>query len=526
MSKWAETGLACPCGISSDAFSKDHEGNGFCFSGNCKRPFFKREYLEKLENGDTKESDYMITSGVRAEAFAHRGISKSYFEKFGVLTKFDSNDEPVDVAFFYPNGSIEVRNFHEKKFRTVGNIVPGLYGKNVFDKGSKRVITITEGKYDCISVSQMLREETAAVSVRNAGVARTDCLADWEYINSFEKIVINFDSDEPGQNAARAVAGLFDFKKVFCLKLEKAKDANAYLQADMVGDYCQAWRGVKRYTPDSILSTMSEFKKALEEKAGEKIADYPFEGLQNKLHGMHQGEVVLWKAEEGVGKTELFRAVENHVLKTTKHSIGLIHLEESNGITLRGMAGYFAEKPFLSPQMPASNDEVLGVLQEISKDDSRFMLHSSFDVEDEDAFIDNIRFMVVAGQCKVVFLDHISWLATGSDESKQEDERRKLDRIIQRLKLLAEELDFCLNVISHVNDDGKTRGSRYISKAANTVIFLSRNKTSTDEQERIKTHFLIEKARLIGAEEGPAGFAIYNKEKLMLLDPLKDFENG
>lgn len=467
----------------------------------------------------------MILTATKAEPFAHRGISVNSFKKYGVLTKFNQ-EEPVDTAFFYPNGSIEVRNFHEKRFRTVGDIQPGLYGKNVFDKGSKRVITITEGKYDCISVYQMLSTETAAVSVKNAATAKADCLADWEYINSFEKIVINFDSDEAGQAAAKKVVSLFDFKKVFNLKLEKGKDANDYLQKDMVKEYCDAWRGVKRYTPDSILSTRSEFKRALEEKAGEKLADYPFEGLQAKLHGMHQGEVVLWKAEEGVGKTEVFRAVENHILKTTKHSIGLIHLEESNGVTLRGMAGYFSEKPVLSPMAPVSNDEVLKILEEISGENfNRFMLHSSFDLEDEDAFIDNIRFMVVSGECKVVFLDHISWLATGS-EDKQEDERRKLDRVIQRLKLLAEELDFCLNVISHVNDDGKTRGSRYISKAANTVIFLTRNKTSADEEERLRTHFLIEKARLIGAEEGPAGFAVYNKEKLMLQDPLKDFENG
>lgn len=467
-----------------------------------------------------------VTAGIKAEPFPHRGISLNSFKKYGVLTKLNKDNEPIDTAFFYPNGSIEVRSFHEKKFRHVGTVAAGVYGKNVFDKGSKRVITITEGKYDCISVYQMLGNETAAVSVRSSSSAKADCLADWEYINSFEKIVINFDSDKPGQEAAKKVVSLFDFKKVFNLSLEKGKDANDYLQKDMVKEYCDAWRGVKRYTPDSILSTMSEFKKALEEKAGEKLADYPFEGLQAKLHGMHQGEVVLWKAEEGVGKTEVFRALENHILKTTKHPIGLIHLEESNGVTLRGMAGYFSEKPVLSPLAPASNEEVLSILKEISGEDSnRFMLHSSFDLEDEDAFIDNMRFMVVSGECKLLFFDHISWLATGS-EDRQEDERRKLDRVIQRLKLLAEELDFCLHVISHVNDDGKTRGSRYISKASNTVIFLSRNKTSADEEERVKIYFLIEKARLIGAEEGPAGHAIYNKEKLMLQDPLKDFENG
>lgn len=306
---------------------------------------------------------------------------------------------------------------------------------------------------------------------------------------------------------------------MFNLVLEKHKDANAYLEAEEGRDYYNAWRSVRRYTPDSLLSTLADFKKALSEKSGVKLADYPFTTLQEKLHGMHEGEVIIIKAEEGVGKSEVFRAFENHVLKTTGHTIGIIHLEESNGTTLRAMAGYFSESPVLSPDMPASDDDVLDILENITgSDGDRFILHSSFNVEDEDAFTDNIRFMVAAGGCRIIFFDHISWLATGS-EDKQDDERRRLDRISQKLKLMAEELNFCLIMISHVNDDGKTRGSRYITKVANTVINLSRDKTSADNLERLKTKFLIEKARMIGAKEGPGGYAIYDEELLMLRDP-------
>jgi KaiC/GvpD/RAD55 family RecA-like ATPase len=238
------------------------------------------------------------------------------------------------------------------------------------------------------------------------------------------------------------------------------------------------------------------------------------------LFGMHRSEVVVVKAPEGVGKTEFFRAVENHVLKTTKHPIGLIHLEEDNGTTLRGMAGYFSEQRVLDPENPVEDEEVLKILQDIVGDDeNRFTLHSSFDVEDEDAFLDNVRFMVAACGAQVVFFDHISWLATGATD-KGDDERKRLDRISQRLKLLAKELGFCLIMISHVNDDGLTRGSRNISKVANTVISLKRDKINPDQNERLKTYMLVEKARLIGSKEGPAGFAIYNEEKLMLVDPV------
>lgn len=508
---WAKTQQPCPCGKSSDAYSIDTNGNGFCFSGTCGGKFFKNSKEEEID-----------TSKYTVEFMAQRGINKSTMEKYNIHTKLYEGT-PIETAFYYPNGAIKIRNYVEKKFRTKDDMsTPQLFGSNVFDKGSKRVITITEGEFDAPSVYQMIGGETAAVSVRSSSSAKKDCTAMYDYINSFEKIIINFDSDQPGQDAAKKVASLFDFKKVFNLCLEKGKDANEYLQKGLTKEYYDAWRGVKRYTPDNLLSTMSEFKKALQETREERLIKYPFEILQNKLHGIHRGEVVVIKAPEGVGKTEVFRAIENQVLKTSKHIMGLIHLEEDNGTTLRGLAGYFAEKPVLHPEMPAPNDEVIKILESItgSEDNSRFILHSSFDVEDEDAFIDNMRFMVAACGASLIFLDHISWLATGS-EDKTEDERKRLDRISQRMKLLAKELGFALIMISHVNDDGKTRGSRNITKVANTVISLDRDKTSEDELERLKTKFLIEKARLIGAKEGPAGYAVYDEENLMLVDSMK-----
>lgn len=376
-----------------------------------------------------------------------------------------------------------------------------------------------------MSAYQIIGSETAAVSVRNAATAKSDCTREYDYINSFDKIVINFDNDDPGQDAAKKVASLFDFKKVYNLCLEKGKDANEYLDNEMSQEYYQAWKGVKRYTPDNLLTTMSEFKKALSEQREEKLVNYPFQGLQSKLYGIHEGEVVIVKGEEGLGKTELLRAIENQVFKTTAHNIGIIHLEESNSTTLRAMTGYFTGTPVMSPEMPAPDEYVLKVLEEIvGANEDRFILHSSFDVEDEDRFIDNIRFMVSAHSCKLVFFDHISWLATGS-EDKDGDERKKLDRISQRLKLLAKELKFALIMISHVNDNGQTRGSRNITKVANTVIHLSRNKLTDDETERNKLNFMIEKARLPGAKEGPGGYAVYDTEKLMLIDPeLKSLE--
>lgn len=454
------------------------------------------------------------------EAYPHRGLNVKTLDTYGTKTKMYEGS-PLETAFFYPNGSIKARSFTGKRFRTIGDMKNAhLFGRNVFDRASKRVITITEGEYDAMSVFQMVGNESAAVSVRSSVTAKLDCKEEYEYINSFEKIVINFDNDEAGQEAAKKVASLFDFKKVFNLSLSRGKDANYYLENSLVDEYCKAWRGVKRYTPDNILSTWGDFAKALGEKREQRIGTYPFEQLQSMLHGLHRGEVVVIKGDEGIGKTELFRAIEDHLLATTKAPIGILHLEEDNGTTLRGIASYHSKDGSIHPDNDVSDEEVLNTVKEATgNDEARIFLHSSFDVEDEDAFTDNIRFLVAGCGCEFVFLDHISWLATSTDATKGDDERLKLDRISQKLKKMAKELGFCLVEISHVNDDGKTRGSRNITKVANTVIHVTRDKTSTDPVERNKMSLMIEKARLIGAKSGPAGFALYDEEKLMLIDP-------
>jgi len=469
-SRWKEQHLPCPCGESSDAYSINKDGSGKCFS--CDKYFpSKFEGVSELDGEVVKK----YTS--------HRGISTRTFEKYKASTKY-LDGIPVEVGFPYSEepASIKIRNLAEKKFAWKGDgRTPRIFGKNSFDKGSKRVITITEGEFDALAAYDILREESACISVRSSSSAFVDCKAEYDYINSFEKIIINFDNDGPGQSAAQKVATLFDFKKVYNLVLQQHKDANGYIWDNDTGEaidnrkeYHEAWRGVKRHTPDNIVSGYDSFAKALAEKREGALCTYPFSDLQSKLYGLHRGEVVVLLAEEGVGKTEVFRVLEDHVLKTTKSNIGIIHLEEDNGTTLRGLAAYFAEIPSHVPDSPISEEEVLEVIKEATRgSEERLFLRSAFDVEDEDSFIDNIRFLVSGCGCDFIFFDHVSWLATGGDD---QDERKKLDRITQRLKLLAKELRFCLIMISHVNDDGKPRGSRNITKVANTVIRLKRDK--------------------------------------------------
>lgn len=444
------------------------------------------------------------------DLYAHRGISRNTFDFYGAYTEF-VDGEPYQIGFIYPNNAVKFRLINEKTFYSEGPMSEaGCYGTNRFDPGSKDTITIVEGEYDALAAYEMLRGTSAVISIRSASSAKHDCVKDYEYINSFRRIVLCCDADEPGQAASRAIASLFDYNKVYHCRMGKFKDANAYLEANEANEFEKIWREAKRYAPDNIISTYKEFEKSLVQTKDDVLATTPFPTLTSRLYGLLAGRVYVFKGLEGIGKTEIFRAMEYHILNTTKNNIGVLHLEEDNGTTIKALAGYVLKTPTATPDSQISNEEVMNAIKKLThNDESRLHIHESWDVEDENALLDSIRFLASAANCRIIFLDHISWLATGLD--KDEDERRKLDRISQRIKLLAKELKIAVIVISHVNDNGQTRGSRNITKNADVVVHMSRDITNSDPVVANTIVLMVEKGR--GVKTGFAGKLLFNEEE-------------
>jgi len=514
MSTWKEVHLPCPKCASSDAYCIDHNDVGYCFS--CKETVYPEGGVKK----DLENSAYTY--------LGHRGISPKTFQLFKVLTKTE-DDIPVEVGFVYPdvNGrlsgdndetKVKIRSLNEKKFSTKNfKGAKGLFGQNIFDPGSKDTITIVEGEFDALAAYEMLSGSgirSAVVSVSSASSAKSDCTNNRDYINSFKKIILCFDNDDPGSNAAKEVASLFDFNKLFRVQMQTYKDPNEYLQKGDVSGFASIWKNARKYVPDAIINSFSEIEQSLSKSKEDLIGTYPFKDLQNALYGLHRGEVVVVKGGSGLGKTEFFRAMEHHLLKTTKSGIGIIHLEEDNADTVKGIATYELQTPVFIPELGVSNKDVMDAYKSaVGEDEGRVYIHESFDVEDPDTIIDNIRFLVSSCGCDFIFLDHISWLGAG-----QENQHLKLEGISQRFKLLAKELRFALIMISHTNDDGKVSGSRNIFKVANTVIHLERDRTAIDPLTRNSTQIVVEKGRRQGSTTGPVGSVFLDKKTGCLRD--------
>ena len=183
-----------------------------------------------------------------------------------------------------------------------------MFGQNLFHSGGKYV-TITEGELDALAAYQMAGSQWPFVSIRNgAQAALKDCKAQFEWLNSFETIVVCFDADEPGRKAAKEVAELFGSKAKIVKHLAGYKDACDYLVAGAGKEFVNEWWRAEVFIPDGIVQAADLWEDIRHpEKPAE--AQYPFKGLNRLLYGIRTSELVTVTAGSGLGKSQFLREI-------------------------------------------------------------------------------------------------------------------------------------------------------------------------------------------------------------------------
>jgi len=520
---FTKTHLPCPACGSSDAYATNSNGSGKCFS--CGK-FLPGKGDTTVDRSDTAT----ISSYLASPPANWRGLSESTCRRYGVQWELDSNSNPIKAIF-------PTKDFRTKA-RYLGDDVPhdrrwvwlkgegktrGVYGKEHFEKGCAPSITVTEGQLDALSVYQMFGSKYPAVSIQSSASAKSDLTEDFDYINSFKKIYFCFDNDEPGKKAIKEAVSLFDPRKCFIVELNQLNDANEYLEKDRAKDFVNLWWNAEPYKPSNIISSFRDIGKLIKEYEQKPSIAYPFPILNEMAHGMREGEVVLLTAFEGIGKTEIIRAIEYHTLVNTDYNIGSIHIEEDPVRSLQGLVSLYKRRPIhLGEKNPLTNKELLDEYQDLCKGvDNRVNFYNHFGSEDPDTVLNDIRFMVSANDCKLVGLDHISLVISGIADS---EERLRLDNLSTKLKELAKELGFTLLLVSHVNDDGKTRGSRNISKIADLWVHLDRDPEHPNPIVRNTTKLIVKKNRF-GAVTGLADKLFFDK-RTFCLSPVTEKEQA
>jgi twinkle protein len=512
----------CPkCG-SSDAMSRYSDGHGYCFS--CKH-YEKGEGMENAMAVFPREVKGDMLPAGEAIALTSRNISQETCAKWG-YTSGSYRGQPAQIANYRDAGGTLIAQkvrLPNKQFFALGDFKnAGLYGQHLWRDGGKRIV-ITEGEIDALSVSQVFNNRWPVVSVPNGAQGAAKALAkQLGWLEQFDEIVLMFDNDQPGIEAAGECALLFTPGKCKVARLP-LKDASDMLKAGRGAEIAPAVFEAKVFRPDGIINGKEIEQSVLSDDDGTLEYPFPWAKLQAMTEGYRAGEVIMWCSGSGMGKSQIVRQGVEYELLTanTDVNIGLIRLEESVKRAGRGLMGLYLKRPVHKrSQWEAVTPEQRKEAYDATLGTGRVFLYDHFGSTNIDNLMARIRFLAKGCDCKVIVLDHISIVVSGEEDG---DERRLIDNLMTALATVAQETGVVLHVISHLkrpngdkgHEDGarvslaQLRGSHAIAQLSHTVIGLERNQQ--DEATKHITTIRLLKCRWTG-ETGVAGWLAYDQD--------------
>lgn len=464
-------------------------------------------------------------------ALDDRGISLATATKFGVRSTRGSDGKVVKHIYpYYAEMEVigtKTRVVGSKDFYSKGNLKEaGLFGEQLF-KGGGKYITVVEGECDAMAAYEMLGSKWPVVSIRSgAQSAERDIKNSIEFLESFDNVIICFDADKAGREAAKRAARLLKPSKAKIMSLpEGFKDPNEMLAKHQQSGYVKYWWEAKTYTPSGVVNVSENLSKFIKREKKESIP-YPWEGLNNKLEGLRQGELVLLTGGTGLGKSSVTRELEHWIINHTNDNVGIIALEENEERTMDGIVSIEADAKLHIDRIrnQYTEEELTDYFKTVftGKNKDRVWIHAHFGANEIDAIFSKLRYMIIGCDCKWIVLDHLYMMVSGSVDG---DERRTIDSIMTRLRSLVEETGVGLILVSHLRRiDGNRghengvetsvshiRGSQSIAQLSDSILSLERNQQSDDPIESSTTKVRILKSRYTG-DVGVATHLLYDNE--------------
>jgi twinkle protein len=516
----------CPkCG-SKDNLARYSDGHAVCFTGGCDH--YERADGQVIES---KPQAYrkLEMNGVVA-SIPDRRISEATCKKYGVTVEYDTagNISKHHYPYFDKDTGAQVgaktRIVDNKSFYASGEFNNvGLFGQQAF-KGGGKYITVVEGEADALAVSEMFDGKWAVVSIRSgASGAVKDIKANLEWLETFENVVICFDSDKAGQEASRAVLDLFTPNKAKNVQLS-AKDAGEMLKERNVQGFIKEWWNAKTYQPDGIIAGLDTWESIVAQEEVKSIP-YPWECLNDLTYGFRERELVTITSGSGMGKSQIVRELEHYLLGATDDNIGILALEEDIPKTALGIMSIEANQTLhLSREFDRDTkkifwDKTLGT--------GRIFMFDHWGSTNEDNLLSRIRYMAKGLDCKWIILDHLSIVVSDQETG---DERKAIDSIMTKLRQLVQETGVGLFLVSHLrrpsgkaHEDGgqislaELRGSASIAQLSDMVIGLERDQQNADPTIRNTTTVRVLKNRFAGLT-GPACYLYYDKDTGRMLE--------
>lgn len=525
----------CPkCG-SKDNLKRYSDGHAHCYGGTCSY----WEPADEMKAGTipawrSKPSGLIDAGSLSIVELPTRGLAldtcKHY--NYGVV-KLDSGWTQV-AQYRWADGSSGVAAQHlrtiDKQFPWKGDTkgAEAFYGQHLCRTDGMRIV-ITEGELDCMSVSQVQNLKWPVVSLKSgAGNACKDVAQGISWLLEFPEIVLMFDNDEAGQQAAADVAAMLPPSRCKIARLpSKYKDANDALVAGDTKCIIEAIWGAKLWAPEGIVS-IADVREELD-RPPEHGLSYPWDSVNRPTFGRQWGTLVGIGAGTGVGKTDFCAQLMAHDIIEHKQDIFVIAFEAHYTETATVLAGKIGGRKFHLPSTednhwePEEKSTALDAME--SPDNGTVHLFDARGEADWDVVEKRIEYMHASHGVNIFYIDNLTAFAAADPDK----ERVIIEGIMGKMAALTTRLGIITHYVSHLaTPEGKSheeggrvlvrhfKGARAIGFWTHTIIGLERNTIDEDYDKKTTVQVVLLKIRKNGSKAGTRVLLQMNDRNLLV----------
>lgn len=516
---------SCPACGSRDNLAVYNDGSTYCFGASCDH---RTGPTDGSGPAPTRPKANFKTIQGAVKALPARGITEETARRFGYQVG-RRRGSPIHIANYIVDGEIVAQHLRtpDKDFPWRGDKSRApLFGEWLWS-GTGKMVVLTEGEIDAMTVDQVQGNRWPVGSLRSgAKGAEKDIKERLKVLLGYEKVVLMFDDDEPGREAAQAAAKALPVGKAYIATIPGFKDANAAHQAKRDDLIIRAIWEAKPYRPDGMVSLREAIQSAL--GAPEWGLPWFMEGLNQASYGRRWGAIYGVGAGTGIGKTDWFLQQVAFDLVNTTERVVLMLLEDSPDDLVRQLGGKVAGRLFNVPE-GASEALSKDLEQALAPYLDRVDIYDSWGTGDWEEIVSHIRFMAAAG-ARLVYLDPLTGIVDPSREKEH------LEEMMKEMAGLAHELDIIIHFSSHLATPGggqrpheeggrvmirHFKGSRTIGFWSHGLIGLERDMQSDDEDARLTTHVRVLKYRKPGGRAVGMVFHLKFNTTTGMLEPVE-----
>jgi len=468
------------------------DGSSYCFKCSTYTPANKREPMKSKLTVDQVLTFPLGTS-------EDRDIPALIASHYGVRHSVNGESGKPDTIYYpyYDEGGKELVGYKVRKLPkdfspSVGKIGGHFFGANTRNPKNQTLI-LTEGEEDAMAAKVMIATAQAdCMSVPNGAKGVKSIHKHYDFLEKYKQILLCFDQDSDGKEAVEEYGDwLCSVTKVKVIELDPAigKDASDYLKSENHTKFREAIKNAKVYEPEGVVNGVDISMDDLREPMPEG-ALIPFEGLQEKLHGLRKGEIVTVCAGSGIGKSTLVREMVLSLIDQG-HSVANIALEDQMNVAAQSLVALDMGIPLPKFRMSPPTEEEMKPSYDKYIANGKTYFYKHFAGINSDSLMAKLNYYAKSKGVDYIVLDHLSLVISASNNT---NERQAIDQLMTQLAKLVVETGVGLIQIVHLkrtNGDKSfahggeveltdLRGSAALEQLSWAVVGLERNQQGDD----------------------------------------------